>query len=93
MKVSPMPMCTWTETASRGIEAKVAQLLDGEFVPVPAVGLDKAVDEPAFAMPVIRDGSVARLAGSATRAEAGARARAAPDRAEQAVREYLDPTE
>eukprot|EP00969_Alexandrium_andersonii_P225474 9957658-Alexandrium_andersonii.AAC.1 len=63
-------MCTWTETSSRGVEAKVVQLPDGEFVP--AVGIDKAVEEPAFAMPVIREGSIAHLTGPVSRAEAGA---------------------
>eukprot|EP00969_Alexandrium_andersonii_P259528 11475946-Alexandrium_andersonii.AAC.1 len=44
-----------------------------------------------FAVPVIREGSVARLPGAATRAEEGARACADPARAAQAIKEYLDP--
>eukprot|EP00969_Alexandrium_andersonii_P246458 10891221-Alexandrium_andersonii.AAC.1 len=64
-------MCTWGDTASQGVEARIVQLPDGQFAP--AVGIGQAVVEPSFAMPVIREGSVARLTGAATTAEAGAR--------------------
>eukprot|EP00969_Alexandrium_andersonii_P281201 12432320-Alexandrium_andersonii.AAC.1 len=86
-----MPMCSFPETASRGVEAKVVRVSDGGLVP--AVGHDKTVAEPAFAMPVVREGSVARLAGPVSRAEAGARVCATSGPADDAVRRYLDPGE
>eukprot|EP00969_Alexandrium_andersonii_P173115 7652325-Alexandrium_andersonii.AAC.1 len=60
-------MCTWTDTTDQGIEARVVQLPGGQYVA--AVGLDQAPVEPTFAMPVVREGSIARLPGAATRAE------------------------
>eukprot|EP00969_Alexandrium_andersonii_P256082 11320871-Alexandrium_andersonii.AAC.1 len=33
MEVEPVPMCTWGDTATRGVEAKVVKLPGGPFVP------------------------------------------------------------
>eukprot|EP00969_Alexandrium_andersonii_P329854 14577129-Alexandrium_andersonii.AAC.1 len=47
MQDDPLPMCTWSETTTQGVEARVVQLPDGQFVP--AVGIDRPVVEPTFA--------------------------------------------
>eukprot|EP00969_Alexandrium_andersonii_P101287 4468275-Alexandrium_andersonii.AAC.1 len=71
MQEEATPMCTWQVTSREGVEARVVKLASGEIVP--ALGADREISEPTFAMPVVRTTDVEQLAGPASGAEAGAR--------------------